>query len=246
MLADSPPLDERPLPPPLERNWYWLTCQFLLRVVFAMWLRFRVRGIEQVKTGGGLVLINHQSSLDPLLTGLALGRPISFVARDDLFSLPMIGWILRKTYVLPINRESAGSRIIKAIVRQMKHGFLVGMFPEGTRSADGEVGVFKSGFIAMIRRCPVPIYPVGIAGAHDAMPRGQLIPRFRRVRVVYGEPFTPEEIRTYLDEGREEELVTLVRDRIIECQRIAEKWRQTSRLGREESGERFAIGQRGH
>lgn len=199
----------------------------MLRVVAILVLRFRARGVERVpKTGGGLVLINHQSSLDPLLAGMALQRPISFVARHSLFSLPVIGWILRRTYVLPINRESASSRVIKAMVRRMEHGFLVGMFPEGTRSDDGEVGRLKPGFIAMIRRYPVPIYPVGIAGAHHAMPRGVLLPRFRPVRVVYGEPLSPEEIQPYLDHGREDELVELVRERIKECQKAAESWRR--------------------
>jgi 1-acyl-sn-glycerol-3-phosphate acyltransferase len=177
-------------------------------------------------TGGGLVLINHQSSLDPLLAGVALQRPISFVARDTLFPVPFIGWVLKNTYVLPINREAASSRLIKAMVRRMNHGFLVGMFPEGTRTKDGEVGPFKPGFIAMIRRCNVPIYPVGIAGAMEAMPRGVLIPRFRKVRVVYGEPFSPEEIKPYLEHGKEDELVALVRERIVACQKAAETWRQ--------------------
>lgn len=227
MPAESSNLDQQPLPHPTRRNAYWWTFQFALRVVFIIVLRFRARDVHRVpKTGGGLMLINHQSSLDPLLAGLALQRPISFVARHSLFSLPVLGWILRRTYVLPINRESASSRVIKAMVRRMEHGFLVGMFPEGTRSKDGEVGRLKPGFIAMIRRCPVPIYPVGIAGADDAMPRGVLLPRFRRVRVVYGEPLSPEEIQPYLDHGREDELVELVRERIKACHDSAESWRR--------------------
>ncbi len=177
-------------------------------------------------------MINHQSSLDPLLAGLAIKRPISYVARDSLFPLPVIGWLLRKTYVLPINRDSASSRLIKAMIGRMKHGFLVGMFPEGTRSDDDTVGEFKPGFIAMIRRCDVPIYPVGIAGSREAMPRGVLLPRFRRVRVVYGDPIPPDEIRPYLEQGREDELVALVRDRVIACRQAAESWRQESLFGR--------------
>lgn len=229
MLTETPQSDDPPLPDPIHRNWYWLIFQFLFRLVFAVMLRFRTRGLEHVpKSGGGLVLINHQSSLDPLLAGVALQRPISFVARDTLFPLPVIGWVLRNTYVVPINRKSASSRVIKEMVRRMKHGFLVGMFPEGTRSHDGTIGPFKPGFIAMIRRCEVPIYPVGISGANEAMPRGVLLPRFRRVRVVYGEPFLPEEIQPLLKERREEEVIALVRDRIQDCQRSAEAWRKNN------------------
>ena len=227
MSADSPNLDEQPLPDPIRRNWCWATFQYVLRIVFAMMFRYRALGIERMpRTGGGLMLINHQSSLDPLLAGMALNRPISYVARDTLFLIPFIGWVLKNTYVLPINRESASSRLIKAMIRRLDHGFLVGMFPEGTRSVDGKVGEFKPGFIAMVRRSKVPIYPVGIAGAHLAMPKGARLPRFRRVRVVYGEPLTPEEIQPYLEHGREEELVQLVRERIITCQERAEQWRR--------------------
>ena len=229
MLAKVPNLEELPLPNPTKRNWHWLTIQFVLRFLFPVVLRFRVRGLEHIpKTGGGLVLINHQSSLDPLLAGVALQRPISFVARDSLFSLPFVGRVLRNAYVLPIDRESASARLIKALIHRMKHGILVGMFPEGTRSDDGTVGPMKPGFIAMIRRCDVPIYPVGIAGSFEAMPRGVLLPRFRRVRVVYGEPIPPEVIRPYLEHGREEELVALVRNRIVACHQAAETWRQES------------------
>jgi 1-acyl-sn-glycerol-3-phosphate acyltransferase len=235
MPADSRHLEEQPLPHPTKRNWHWLSLQFLLRLVFAVVLRFRVRGIENVpKTGGGLVLINHQSSLDPLLAGVALQRPISFVARDTLFPLPLVGWVLRNAYALPINRESASSRMIKAMIRRLNHGFLVGMFPEGTRSHDGRVGEFKPGFVAMIRRCQVPIYPVGIAGAHHALPRGVFFPRYRAVRIVYGEPLLPTEIQHYLERGQEEELVALVRERIVACQQAAETWRNISRFGAEE------------
>ena len=230
MSADTPPLDEQPLPHPTKRNWYWLTFQCVIRMMSVFVVRYRIRGLENIpKTGGGLMLINHQSSLDPLLAGVALQRPISYVARDTLFPLPFIGWVLKNTYVLPINRESASSRLIKAMIRRMNHGFLVGMFPEGTRSRDGKVGPFKPGFIAMIRRCEVPIYPVGIAGANEAMPRGALIPRFRRVRVVYGQPLLPEDIKPFLEKGREEELVALVRERIIACQNAAETWRRHGR-----------------
>ncbi len=229
MLAKNPKLDELPLPNPVKRNWYWLTCQSVLRFVFPVLVRFRVRGLEHVsKTGGGLLLINHQSSLDPLLAGLAIDRPISFVARETLFRLPVVGWLLRHTYVMPINRESASSRLMKAMIRRLEHGFLVGLFPEGTRSEDGRMGEIKPGFIAMIRRCEVPIYPVGIAGSSEAMPRGVLLPRFRRVRVVYGEPISPVELRPYLEHGREDELVALVRERILACQKAAERWRQES------------------
>lgn len=218
--------DEKRLPHPTRCNWVWLSCRFLLRVFFIIWLRYRARGVETIpRDGGGLVLVNHQSFLDPLLVGLPLARPVSYLARDNLFRIPFIGWMLRKTYVMPISREAGGSSSIKEAVARMKYGFMVGIFPEGTRSEDGSVGSFKPGFIAIIRRAKLPVYPVGIAGAHLAYPRHAWFIRPRQVCVVFGEPFTKEEIEALSRRGQEEQLVAAAHERVAACQAEAEQWR---------------------
>ncbi|MSR60055.1 MAG: 1-acyl-sn-glycerol-3-phosphate acyltransferase [Planctomycetaceae bacterium] len=215
---------------PLRRNWVWLTCQTICRLVFAIWLRFRARGIERLPaTGGALLLGNHQSFLDPLLVGLPLDRPVSYLARDTLFSIPFVGWILRHTYVVPLNRDAGGSGAIRETLSRMEQGFLVGVFPEGTRSADGTLGPFKPGFAALVRRTNLPIYPIGIAGANRALGRGSLWIKPRRVCVVFGEPLDPEQIAPLKQRGREEELVEAVRARIAACQVEAEQWLQGTR-----------------
>ena len=214
------------LPHPTRRNWHWLTIQFLLRLVFTFWLRYRARGIEKVpQSGGALFLINHQSFLDPLLVGLPLQRPVSYLARDTLFPVPFVGWVLRNTYVMPINRDSASTASIREAVKRMSHGFLVGIFPEGTRTADGSVGEFKPGFVSLIRRGKVPVYPIGIAGAHEAFPRKQFFLLPRKVYVVFGDPFSSEEIERLSKKGFEDQLVKAARDRIVACQQEAEAWR---------------------
>ena len=117
-----------------------------------------------------LLVVNHQSNFDPLLVGLPLKRPVSYMARSTLFPIPLIGWLLRNTYVVPIDREAARAGAIRELVARLERGFLVGMFPEGTRTADGRLGEFKPGFIALVRRSRLPIVPVGIAGAYEAYP----------------------------------------------------------------------------
>ncbi|MFQ5734266.1 MAG: lysophospholipid acyltransferase family protein [Planctomycetaceae bacterium] len=214
------------LPHPTRPNWTWLLGRFLLQIAFTVWFRFRVRGLHYLpESGGGLVLSNHQSHLDPLLLQIALHRPIGFLARDNLFRVPFVGWVLRRHYVLGINRESVAASVIRESVRRMQHGFLLGIFPEGTRTQDGSVGEFKPGFVAIVRRAKLPIYPVGVAGAFEALPRGTWFPRPRRVRIVYGEPLTYAELEPLCQRGRERELVELVRDRVTECRREAEAWR---------------------
>jgi len=209
-----------PLPPPKARNVLWRTSQLIMQNVFCFWLGYRARGQERLdEAGGGLVLANHQSFLDPLLVGLPLHRPISFVARDSLFKVPVVGWILRNTYVMP------SSASLRETIRRMQHGFLVGVFPEGTRTETGEVGEFKPGFVALIRRAKLPVYPVGIAGAFQAMGKGSWFMKPARVRVVVGEPISVEELAQFDGRDKDQALIELVRSRIIECYTQAEAWR---------------------
>src|SRR5205809_1013122 len=87
---------------PERRNWVWWSFQVVLRLFFAVWLRYRARGHQQLAGCGGMLLvINHQSFLDPLLVALPLTRPVSFLARVSLFRVPVVGWVLRNTYVFP-------------------------------------------------------------------------------------------------------------------------------------------------
>jgi 1-acyl-sn-glycerol-3-phosphate acyltransferase len=198
----------------------------VLRLVYTVWLRYRARGIEKIPaTGGALLIANHQSFLDPLLVGLPLSRPVSYVARDSLFRVPFVGWVVRNTYVIPINREAASTATIREAVNRMRNGFLVGIFPEGTRTADGSVGTFKPGFLSLLRRGGVPVYPVGIAGSYEAMPRGRLAFRPSHVRVVYGDPIPVDEVRRLVEDSTDEELIAEIRRRVLTCAEEAETWR---------------------
>jgi 1-acyl-sn-glycerol-3-phosphate acyltransferase len=210
---------------PLRRNIVWLFFQRIAQMLFTIYFRFRCRGLERLPaTGGALLLSNHQSFLDPLLIGLPLPRPISYLARDTLFRVPVVGWILRHTYVMPLNRDGGTAAGIREPLRRMERGFLVGIFPEGTRSADGKMGPLKPGFAALLRRTTLPVYPVGVAGAKDALGRRHVIPRPRPVRIVYGTPLSAEKLAELSVRGREEELVEYVRAAIAACQLEAEEW----------------------
>jgi 1-acyl-sn-glycerol-3-phosphate acyltransferase len=225
MTSQGPAPTVSPLPHPKNPNWVWRGLQRLLQNVFVFWLDFRARGMEHLPESGALLLSNHQSFLDPLLIGLPLDRPVSYLARHNLFRVPVIGWILRNTYVMPINRDAAGTESIREAVRRMQHGFLVGIFPEGTRSNTGDLGEIKPGFIALIRHGKLPVVPVGIAGGTDVMPRGALLPRRGRVRVVFGAALPPDDVVRLSRRGSETQLVEFARQHLRECHRAAEEWR---------------------
>lgn len=209
---------------PHARNWMWRTIQIVLQNVFVFWLRYRIHGRDRLPSGGALLLVNHQSSLDPLLVGASLKRPVSYLARHGLFARPVIGTILRGTYVMPIRRESAGSESIRQCVSRLEQGYYVGVFPEGTRSEDGRLQEIKPGFLAIARRARVPVIPVCVAGANRAYPRGAALLKSRTVRVVVGEPFSIDEVAALAAKGREAEFLSLVSERMRHCLKIAERW----------------------
>lgn len=132
---------------------------------------------------------------------------------------------MRNTYVMPISREAAATATIRETIRRMEHGYLVGLFPEGTRSETGAVGDFKPGFVALIRRGKLPVYPVGIAGGFQALGRKSWFLRPTRVRVVMGAPIGVEELERFAGRGQDQALIDFVRGRIVECYEEAEAWR---------------------
>ena len=216
--SDTPALVVRStLPDPNHRNWVWFSLQQICQVLFTVWFRYRAYGIENLPESGALLLINHQSFLDPLMVGMPLRRPVSYIARENLFRIPILGYLIRNTYVMPISRESAGTESIRESVRRLEHGFLVGIFPEGTRSQDGQLRDMKPGFVALVRRASVPVIPVGVAGAFEAFPRGAWFPRPSKIRIVYGRPLDPTRLAELCQKGREADLVELSSVAIQEC-----------------------------
>lgn len=214
---------------PQQRNWHWRAIQAALQLFFPVWLGYRAWGMHRLEgLDGALLVANHQSFADPLLAALPLKRPVSYLARDSLFRVPVVGYILRNTYVMPISREAASTSSLREAIRRMDAGYLVGIFPEGTRTTDGAVGEFKPGFVSLARRSKRPLVPVGIAGAYQAYPRGSLFPRPGQVRVTYGRPITPEQIAAF---GRDDAaLVAFIRSQVEACARLAATWRDTGRL----------------
>jgi 1-acyl-sn-glycerol-3-phosphate acyltransferase len=171
-----------------------------------------------------LLLVNHQSVLDPLVVAVALHRPVSYLARHELFSIPIVGWVLRNTYVMPIHRQSAGTESIRQSIERLQQGYYVGIFPEGTRSVDGKLHELKPGFLAIARRARVPVIPVAVAGTGFAFPRHGWCLRPWPVRVVVGEPL-PERIIDQLSQrGREKEFLLEVESRLRNCLEQAQAW----------------------
>jgi 1-acyl-sn-glycerol-3-phosphate acyltransferase len=210
-------------PDPRNRLYHFL--QFCLQLTVPVYFRFQARGVEHVpERGPALLVVNHQSFLDPLMVGIPISRPVRFLARDTLYRGRLLRAFLNKVYAIPVNRDAASSTTIRQAASQLKQGFLVGIFPEGTRSTDGEIGALKPGFIALVRRADVPIIPVGLAGTGGAFPRGAWFVRPKKCRVVFGAPLQSETLAQLKGHGSEQALLDVVRDAMVRCYEEARAW----------------------
>lgn len=168
-----------------------------LYTAYKIFFRFRCTGAERVPRQSdprGVILApNHVSFLDPPLVGIAVGRQVTFLAKEYLFRAFLIGWILRSIRALPIKTRSDDFRSIRELVRELRRGRCVVIFPEGTRSPDGSLQAPESGigFVAVKSGCYVQ--PIYIEGTMDAFPRNSRMFRPHPVHVYFGEPFIPSE-----------------------------------------------------
>lgn len=196
----------------LSRIWYrFIKC--LCWAVAVLFFRFRWTGQEHVPASGPLLILsNHQSHLDPVMIGIACPRQLSALAKKSLFVGPF-GWLIRSLGAFPIDLESSGLGGVRTSLKVLKQGAALLVFPEGARSWDGRLTPLLPGFCALARRSGATIVPLGIDGAHDALPRGSSWPRFCPISLRFGPPIEPERISQLTDD----QLVELVTARIAAC-----------------------------
>ncbi len=207
---------------PLAQRIFYKVMQAFCRLFAVVVFRYRSSRRDWIpETGGGLVCSNHQSYFDPVVVGVCSNRRMNYLARKTLFRFLPFRWLISYLDAIPIDRDGMGLSGIKETLRRLKRGELVLIFPEGTRTRDGEMGSLKPGFISVARRSRVPLIPVAMDGAYQAWPRGGKFPRPSRVCVVFGEPLTPDEI----SELEDEQLIEMLEQRMRSCLHDARQWR---------------------
>src|SRR5947199_6491380 len=170
-------------------NFYYWLGYHLSRLLARLFCGFRIIHRERViQTGPVILAMNHQSFFDPPLAGNACDRPIFFLAKKSLMNVPVLGWLLPKLNVIPVNLEGGDRSALKALIRILSAGECALVFPEGTRTPDGSLQPAQPGLGLVIAKTRAPVVPMRIFGAHDAWPIGGKIRLFRKITVVVGEP----------------------------------------------------------
>src|SRR5947209_6587610 len=170
-------------------NFYYWLGYHLSRLLAQLLYGFRIIHRERViQTGPVILAVNHQSFLDPPLAGNAADRAIFFLAKKSLMDVPILGWLLPKLNVIPVNLEGGDRSALKALIRVLSAGECALVFPEGTRTPDGTLQPAEPGLGLIIAKTRAPVVPMRIFGGHDAWPMGGKIRLFRKITLVVGEP----------------------------------------------------------
>jgi 1-acyl-sn-glycerol-3-phosphate acyltransferase len=170
-------------------NFYYWVGYHLSRLAGRLLFQFRVIHRERMIQGGPVILaMNHQSYLDPPLAGITCDRAIYFLARRTLLDVPLLGWVLPKVNVIPVNQEGVDRSAIKTLIRLLQAGNGVLVFPEGSRTLDGNLQPAEPGLGLVIAKTLAPVVPMRIFGAREALPRGGGGLRRVPITIVIGEP----------------------------------------------------------
>jgi 1-acyl-sn-glycerol-3-phosphate acyltransferase len=167
----------------------WKGAQAIVRIGSTVMFDLKVYGRDNVPDeGGALMVSNHQSMLDPVALGAQLRRPMSYLAKADLWKNPVFGWLISHLYAFPVQQGKGDKGAITETIRRLQEGHLLNIFPEGSRTETGELLPIQRGVALVIRKARVPVIPAVIDGSFRAWPKGQTLPDRHPVHVLIGKP----------------------------------------------------------
>ncbi|MGF1458320.1 MAG: lysophospholipid acyltransferase family protein [Leptolyngbyaceae cyanobacterium] len=185
-------MDARDREPTASLLLYYLFKWSVVNPTFRLYFRGQVHNSKQVpKTGPLIVVANHASDFDPPILSSCVRRPVSFMAKEELFEVPVLAPAIRLYGAYPVKRGSADRSAIREALKQLEQGWAVGIFLQGTRTADGSIPAPKLGAALIAAKAQVPLLPVSLWGTHRILPKEAKLPRPTPLTVRIGEPIDP-------------------------------------------------------
>ena len=170
---------------------FYYIAKTIVWLLLKIFWRMEVIGTENVPERGGMIIAsNHVSYLDPVVLGAATKRKIHFIAKKEVFNNIFSSIFLKSLNAFPVDRKKIDMPAFKKTISILKKGGILGIFPEGTRSINGELQELKLGVVKIAMKAGVPIVPVGIIGTHKIYPHGKMFPVLfkNKISVYFGAP----------------------------------------------------------
>jgi 1-acyl-sn-glycerol-3-phosphate acyltransferase len=166
-------------------QFFWRLSRFAAATYFGR----REAGFEHIPLDGPVILAaNHASFMDPPLIGASCPRALSYLARESLFANPGMNWLLRSVGSVPVDRDGSSGKGLKTILDRLTGGEGIILFPEGTRTSDGQMQPGRSGVGLIVVKSGAPVVPARVFGTFEAWGRHRKWPRPGRVGVRFGAP----------------------------------------------------------
>ncbi len=179
---------------------YRFVSYFLVFPIFRILFKGRTIGNENVPKKGSLVVVaNHGSHLDPPFLGHALGRPVAFMAKAELFRIPILSSVISACGAYPVSRGASDREAIRVATAKLNEGWATGVFLDGTRQDNGRVNNPLAGAAFLSARTGSLLLPVAIINSHRALRRGFFLPNFVPIHLRIGKPISPPVSRTKND-----------------------------------------------
>ncbi len=166
----------------------WSVVSPMLHVYF----QGRIYGAENVPRVGPLVLVsNHASDFDPVLVSSCVRRPVAYMAKQELFKVPILSTLIRLYGAFPVNREAADRSAIRAALNSIEEGWATGVFLQGSRTPNGRITDPKLGAALIAQKAQVPLLPICMWGTEKIVSKGQYLPKRTPITVRIGELIEP-------------------------------------------------------
>lgn len=191
---------------PRGRPWYRFIRWLARHLMFGLLGGMRVKGAENVPMQGPVIFAPvHFSYLDPEIVSCGTQRAVSFLAKQELFDVFLLGWLIRTLDAFPVKRGQNDTEAIRKCLELLSAGRAILLFPEGTRGNGRVLGAITPGVGMLARKTGAQVVPVGINGTQVVWPKGSKVRHRHRMWVNYGQPFTYEEVASGPDERENRE-----------------------------------------